>query len=134
MPCEIIFDEKGKSTGFICRRTKTKKVQQKCYVCGKPATVLCDAPKGDNLFGKSCDRPMCREHAHHIGTDNDVCDLHYNEISVKLAKDNRVRLEKWGWKIDKNYTCKTCGNEEFNEDAKFCRICGTKIEKGDKDG
>jgi len=41
---------------------------------------------------------MCREHAHNIGPDNDVCDEHNNEISIKYAKENRKNLEKWGWK------------------------------------
>jgi hypothetical protein len=129
MPCEPLRDEQGRICGFICSRKKIKDEPQKCYVCGRPATVLCDAPKDDNLFGKSCDLPMCREHAHHIGQDNDVCEYHFNEISIKQAKSNRQNLEKWGWKINKNYICKVCKNEEFNEDAKFCRICGTKIDR-----
>jgi ribosomal protein L37E len=131
MPCEPLRDKDGKIMGFMCSRKKIKEEKQKCYKCGSPATVLCDAPKGNNSFGKSCDIPMCRKCANHIGPDNDVCDHHFNEFSVKKAQANRVNLVKWGWEINKNYTCAACGNEEFNEDAKFCRICGTEIKRED---
>jgi len=130
MSCEFLTDENGKVTGFVCSRGKIK--NQKCYICGKPAAVLCDAPKNGGLFGEACNKPMCREHAHHIGLDNDVCDLHFNKVSIRKAKENRKNLEKWGWEISTNYICPVCHNEEFNEDARFCRICGAKIEKGGK--
>ena len=128
MPCYPFRDEKG-NMSFLCTSEEIMDEPERCYICGKPATVLCDAPKGDNLFGEACDKPMCRQHAHHIGLDNDVCDYHFNEISVRKAKENRKKLEKFGWKINTNYICPVCGNEEFNEDANFCRICGTKIDK-----
>lgn len=131
MPCEPLRDESGKITGFLCSHKKIKDEPQKCYICGKPAAVLCDALKGENLFGEACDIPMCREHAHHIGTDNDVCQHHFNEFSIRKSKENRANLEKWGWKINKNYVCPICQNEEFNEDAKFCMICGMKVERGE---
>lgn len=129
MPCEPLRDKNGKVIGFMCSRNKIKDEPKKCYICGEIATVLCDAPKGDNSFGKSCDMPMCREHAYHIGQDNDVCEYHFNEVSVRKAKGNRKKLEEWGWKINTNYICPVCKNEEFNEDAKFCRICGREIKR-----
>jgi len=97
VPCEPII-KKGRVVGFICSSKKIKDKLQRCYVCSKPATVLCDAPIGSIYFDRACNKPMCREHAHNIGPDNDVCDEHNNEISIKYAKENRKNLEKWGWK------------------------------------
>lgn len=31
-----------------------------------------------------------------------------------------------------NYKCPVCGNTEHHENAKFCMICGSKIESEDK--
>jgi hypothetical protein len=116
-------------TGFACTRGNIKEKPKKCYMCGKPATILCDAPKSDNLFGLSCDIPMCKDHAHRIGPDNDVCGYHYNEMSIRQAKKNRYKLEQWGWGREKSYVCPVCENVEHGENAKFCKICGTKIQE-----
>lgn len=96
MPCIPFKSEDGKIVGIACSRGK--KQPDRCYVCGKSATILCDAPVGNNAFGKSCDKPMCKEHAHRIGNDNDVCDYHFNEYSIKQAQKNRDKLEQYGWK------------------------------------
>jgi hypothetical protein len=132
MPCEPLRDANGRIIGIACSRKKIKDEPQKCYVCGKPAAVLCDAPvgkRGLEAFWDACDRPMCREHAYHIGQDNDVCEFHFNEFSIRKAKENRETLAERGWKVNTNYICPVCQNEEFNEDAKFCRICGSEIKR-----
>jgi hypothetical protein len=38
--------------------------------CLTPSSVLCD---GDAGGGRTCDRPLCTEHAHHVGPDTDYC-------------------------------------------------------------
>lgn len=44
-----------------------------CTDCAAPSDVLCDYPVGD---GKTCDRPMCSDHAYHVSTDTDYCRDH----------------------------------------------------------
>jgi len=62
------------------------------------------------------------------------------DIIAKLEKENR-ELKKYvcinrcihrnkGEYEDKHYICPQCENEETSESAKFCKICGLKIEKG----
>jgi len=57
----------------------------------------------------------------------------------RLEKENR-ELKKYvcihkcihrnkGEYEDKHYICPQCENEETSESAKFCKICGLKIEK-----
>lgn len=86
MPCNYLISESGKIIGVACSRGKN---QKKCYICGKPAVSLCDYP--------GCDKPMCREHSHRIGYDNDVCKEHFNDVSIQKAKKERERLEKNRW-------------------------------------
>jgi hypothetical protein len=95
MPCYPLKDQDGKVTGFMCSRTKIKNKTEKCYICGKPSTVLCDFHVPGNILG-SCDRPMCNEHSYHTGDDNDVCKEHFNEVNVKMAQMNRDRLRSFG--------------------------------------
>lgn len=44
-----------------------------CADCSDLGTLLCDYPVGD---GKTCDRPMCEEHAHEIGHELHYCEAH----------------------------------------------------------
>lgn len=42
-----------------------------CYICGMPATKLCDGVLSEKLINPltgSCDRPMCDLHAKTVGT------------------------------------------------------------------
>ena len=45
-----------------------------CTDCAAPSDVLCDYPVGE---GKTCDRPMCGDHANHVSTDTDYCRDHF---------------------------------------------------------
>lgn len=47
--------------------------RQKCRDCGGVSRFLCDHPVGD---GKTCDRPMCGEHATEVGPDRHYCLIH----------------------------------------------------------
>jgi|GEM_PF-3457090 len=127
MTCSIVQTEHGKA--FICGSYKNlnelaKVPEIKCYICGNPAAVLCDAISGVN---ETCDRPMCREHSHNIGKDTDVCQGHYNDYEIEQAKVNRVNMA--GWPIRDNIYCPDCKSEEHGANATFCKICGTKLVK-----
>ena len=75
MGCEPIYTN-GNVTGFMC--SIGRKERLRCYICGKPATKLCDHREKEG----TCDRPMCKEHTHHIGKDTDLCAEH-NEVYKK---------------------------------------------------
>lgn len=45
-----------------------------CADCAAVGDLLCDYPVGD---GKTCDRPMCDDHAHEIGPELHYCEAHY---------------------------------------------------------
>lgn len=126
MTCSLIPTKYGNM--FVCGSYKSledlREPPQMCYICGKPATVLCDAPVG---YGKTCDKPMCREHSHNIGKDTDVCQEHYNDYEIEQAKENRLKLAKGWWPIQENKYCPVCKSEEHSEKAMFCKICGAKL-------
>lgn len=69
MGCAI-FESSAGGKGFMCGSGITP-----CGVCGRPADFLCDYPSGK---GKTCDLPLCWEHAHPVQKDRqDLCLLHY---------------------------------------------------------
>jgi hypothetical protein len=49
--------------------------------CCKASAFLCDAPVGDE--GKTCDMPICSEHAKQIGPDEHLCPKHAAEAPQK---------------------------------------------------
>lgn len=128
MTCSLIRTKNGPM--FICGSYKSlddlKEPPQFCYICGQKAAVLCDAPAG---YGKTCDRPMCREHSHNIGKDTDVCHDHYNDYEIEQAKLNRSILAKGWWPIQNNLYCPVCKSEEHSDKAEFCIKCGSKLKK-----
>jgi len=65
-------EDKGREY-FICGRDL---VLQKCSDCHGIGELLCDFPVGKE---KTCDRIMCREHAHEIAPEIHYCDAHYRE-------------------------------------------------------
>ena len=42
---------------------------QTCAYCERPALYLCDFPlvRDGIADGRTCDRPLCEEHVHHVG-------------------------------------------------------------------
>lgn len=54
--------------------------------CGRASDLLCDYPVGR---GKTCDLAMCPNHAHNVGEELDLCELHFREWQAK-AKVSRV--------------------------------------------
>jgi hypothetical protein len=67
MPCYHI------PGGIICG-----KLGQHCRDCGEVSGFLCDYPVGD----KTCNRPMCEEHATQVGRNRHYCRLHKNAVGV----------------------------------------------------
>lgn len=129
MTCTPVFTERG--TIFVCGRYEKyedllKEPEFPCYICGRPATVLCDAPAG---YEKTCDKPMCREHSHNIGKDTDVCQDHYNDYEIEQAKENRLKLSKGWWPIQDNTYCPACKSEEHAKNAAYCKLCGAKLKE-----
>lgn len=42
--------------------------------CMAISTIQCD---WENEDGHTCDAPLCADHAHEIGPDKHLCDMHY---------------------------------------------------------
>jgi hypothetical protein len=73
MPCKWVKLPDG--TTAIVKLAAPRR--QRCYKCGDLVhPVLCDAPVGD---GKTCDRPCCPKHSHHVPPDTDFCLEHAAE-------------------------------------------------------
>lgn len=70
MPCYSIR-KGGKHVGFICGQ-----LGPHCADCGSVGDSLCDYPVG---HGKTCDRPMCGDHAAAIGPDIHYCASHLEQ-------------------------------------------------------
>ena len=92
MPCEPLQDRLGRTVGFLCSRGKFRDTPKTCYICGQPATKLCDYRDGFT----TCYRPMCVVHTHHHGVDTYYCDEHNNEFSEARtrAEEKRLGLEE----------------------------------------
>lgn len=68
-----------------------------CADCAGIGDTLCDFPVGD---GKTCDRAMCKDHAHEIGLDIHYCETHYrmwtefkNAGGVHRALENVIAIK-----------------------------------------
>lgn len=72
MPSHPIRDADGRVIGIACSRIR-RGPKPLCSVCRKsPGTQLCDGPK-PNGASKTCDAPLCRACAEHVGPDRDLC-------------------------------------------------------------
>jgi hypothetical protein len=69
MPCEW----RRLADGTVVHiRTSASKAQA-CCACARRATLLCDGPPPPGAKRKTCDAPLCPEHAVHVGPDRDLC-------------------------------------------------------------
>lgn len=69
MACRPITGEGG-VRGYVCGpRSRGKR----CRWCTREHTLLCDHPLEG---GRTCDAPMCRDHAHEVGPDRHLCPDH----------------------------------------------------------
>lgn len=72
-----IYDADGKVIGIACSRGPKK---QDCSVCTQRAgSILCDGPAPAGERRKTCDAPLCRDCAHRVGPNRDLCPTHYRE-------------------------------------------------------
>jgi hypothetical protein len=69
MPCRPLM-QGDKQVGFICGRGLKP---PKCKWCEKPSTKLCDYPVTQD---RTCDAPMCNEHAKSQAANIDTCPSH----------------------------------------------------------
>jgi len=70
MVCEVRKAKDGQFT-IVCSRGAKR--PPKCYFCKKQSTKLCDYPVTRT---KTCDAPMCDEHAKRQGANLDTCPNH----------------------------------------------------------
>lgn len=82
MPCYPIGGDGW--TGFVC--TRGTRITRRCSVpgCRAPGEFLCDQPLGGSKTGKTCDKPLCVQHAVEVGTDRHLCPPHFT-ISKKTG-------------------------------------------------
>jgi len=83
MPCEFWKSPDGQIVGVICSRGPKR---QKCYICSRLSSSLCDYPVGN---GKTCDKPMCSQCKTTIGPDLDVCREHNNPDDIAKTRGER---------------------------------------------
>ena len=74
MPCYIHKDTYGNHI-FICG---SKDLGPRCRECSDLGDYLCDYPVGNE---KTCDAPLCREHAFEVAEDTHYCPAHFAEWS-----------------------------------------------------
>ncbi len=68
MGCDFIRLPGGASA-VVCSRGR--RPSARCSSCGRPgADLFCDGPKPS---GRTCDAPVCRKCAHHVGANRDLC-------------------------------------------------------------
>lgn len=97
MACRFFKTEDGE-TLFVCSRGESAYEPDKCYVCGKEATLACDYSPGSAF--SICSKTMCEAHAVKIDIDTHVCLEHNSELHMRKAKHIRKQLaEQLGWKI-----------------------------------
>jgi hypothetical protein len=73
MPCEVVKLGDG-TAAIVCTRGERSKTP--CRWCSRVHTKLCDYPLGGIKKGKSCDAPICDQHAREIGPDRHLCPPH----------------------------------------------------------
>ena len=59
------------SMATVCTRGR----RQTCYICSRPAPLLCDYPVTSNKSG-TCDRAFCSRHGENQGEGVDYCLSH----------------------------------------------------------
>jgi hypothetical protein len=77
MPCRHVH-RPGGGYAIVCG-PRVRRSIRRCVVCNCPDTMatmkLCDYPLQDKL-GRTCDAPVCVEHAMHVEPDTDYCPQH----------------------------------------------------------
>lgn len=78
MTC-YVFREPDGAIGFMCGD-----LGPHCNEpgCGAPGDNLCDSPMGK---GKTCDLPLCDEHAREVGENRHFCPVHHHMWQAQTA-------------------------------------------------
>jgi hypothetical protein len=83
MPCQTIHLP-GRGTAIVCGPRLRRHIRR-CIACNCPDTMctmkLCDYPLPGKA-GRTCDAPVCVEHARHVEPDTDYCPQH-----IQLAQE-----------------------------------------------
>jgi hypothetical protein len=76
MPCTVWALPDG-TTALVC--TPRPRLTR-CVVCGQSNRMavlrLCDAPLPGRRRARTCNAPVCAEHARHVEPDTDYCPQH----------------------------------------------------------
>jgi len=96
MPCEWqkvpITTENGTEYVAAMMCSRGRRPARRCVVCFTTKDIkLCDFPLRGEKTGQTCDRPVCRWHAHHIEPDCDLCPAH-----ARLLQDTQQALRVEG--------------------------------------
>jgi len=81
-PCRVITDSSGHAVGWVCSRGR--QASKPCVGCGRPSDLLCDYPLHGEKNGKTCDKPICRRCAKHVGHNRDFCPAHARMTAPEL--------------------------------------------------
>ena len=76
--CDFLHFPDG-SVAIVCGRGQRRR--KSCVQCGQPSEVLCDHRNGD---GRTCDAPLCRTCARHVGRNRDYCRAHAADAAPEL--------------------------------------------------
>lgn len=70
----------GGGVAIVCSRGRR---QQRCRWCvSRPGKFLCDWKVGP---GKTCDKPICSEHAQEVASNKHLCPEHQKTYTAWLA-------------------------------------------------
>lgn len=85
MPCRFYKTKYGMVHMKFGRGAKPP---DNCRECSGMAGFLCDFPVGKD---KTCDRPLCDEHAHEVAPDTHYCPVHHEEWKEFRASGGEQR-------------------------------------------
>lgn len=77
MKCSTVKLPNG-TVAIVCGKTRVV-----TCACGRPAPYLCDWKIGT---GKTCDKPLCKEHALRVAPDKDLCPDHQRAYAEWKAR------------------------------------------------
>ena len=90
MPCIPFRSADGTVSGFVCTRWRR---EPPCSVCKMPSSILCDYELTGTKAGKTCDRPLCKRCAVHVGPNRDLCPAHARAEQAAQGRRRCAELE-----------------------------------------
>ena len=77
MGCKRFTDPDG-AVVFMCTRGRGQQAATRCS-CGRVAEYLCDFPLRGEKAGRTCDKPICSDHAKLIKHNTHYCPDHQKD-------------------------------------------------------